>query len=132
LSINDFNEDALTITDLLKDSVENRNKLDYGAAVVLNEKENIYYIPSDINLASADMFLAGAMRREYILKRVLQKEAFGGYDYILVDCLPSLGILLINALTASDSVIVRRLGDEYEILSGHSRGKARKSGVYRA
>lgn len=69
--------------------------------------EGIDYIPSSISLATADVFLAGAMMREQTLKRVitplLNKNV---YDFIIVDCLPSLGILLTNALALADGVVI--------------------------
>lgn len=69
-------------------------------------KEGIDYIPSNIALSSADFFLITAMNREQVLKKVLDDKVAEAYDYIIIDCLPSLGILLINALAASDSVII--------------------------
>lgn len=68
--------------------------------------EGFDYIPSNLMLASADVFLAGAMMRETVLRRLLDTIQPGAYDYILLDCLPSLGILLTNALTAADGVLV--------------------------
>ena len=73
---------------------------------ICHNKEGIDYIPSDIVLASADVFLATAMCREQVLKNVLACPEVQQYDFVIIDCLPSLGILLTNALAASDSVII--------------------------
>lgn len=74
--------------------------------IIRKNNEGIDYIPSSIALASADMFLAQAMCREQVLKRILKHELFQEYEYIFVDCQPSLGILLTNALAASDEVLI--------------------------
>ncbi len=58
------------------------------------------------NLANAESYLMNALSRETVLKRILTNENLNEYDYVLLDCLPSLGILLVNALTASNSVII--------------------------
>lgn len=71
-----------------------------------NEKNNLYYIPADINLANAETMMATALARETILKRILSEEVTSQFDYVLIDCLPSLGILLINALTAANGMII--------------------------
>lgn len=68
--------------------------------------EGVDFIPSNILLASADVFLAGAMMRETVLRRLLATIQADEYDYILLDCLPSLGVLLTNALTAADGLLV--------------------------
>lgn len=75
-------------------------------AIRHNEIEGVDYIPSNIFLSSAEMFLSSCFSREKVLKKVLAEKALKRYDYILIDCLPSLGVLLVNALTASDSVII--------------------------
>lgn len=101
-----FQSDNLpTISELMLSIVNNQslNPLD---CVRTSQENKIDYIPSNISLASAEFFLASAISRETILRRVLQNESLRDYEYIIIDCLPSLGILLMNALSASDSVII--------------------------
>ena len=71
-----------------------------------NEKTDVDYIPADINLASIETFMATAISRETILKRILSDEVTYRYDFVLIDCLPSLSTLLINALAAADRVLI--------------------------
>jgi chromosome partitioning protein len=74
-------------------------------ALLKCEIENLSIIPSNIDLVGAEIEMLDRHEREKILKVVLKKiEA--DYDYILIDCSPSLGLLTVNALTASDSVII--------------------------
>ena len=95
-----------TISELLQ-SAANRelDKLDLGSCVRHNH-EGIDYIPSNILLASADIFLAQVICREQVLRKLLSHPAFGSYDYIIIDCLPSLNVLLTNALAASTGVLI--------------------------
>ena len=79
---------------------------DFRSCVRVSAENKISYIPSDINLANAESYMMNALSRETVLKRILKRENIDEYDYVLIDCLPSLGILLINALTASDRVII--------------------------
>jgi chromosome partitioning protein len=65
----------------------------------------LYLLPSHIDLVGAELELVSKNRREYVMKEVLQKIK-DDYDYIFIDCLPSLGIITLNALTAADSVLV--------------------------
>lgn len=90
-----------TIVDVLKGQAK------LSDCVVAAKSESFDYIPADISLATADMFLAQTMCREGILRKaILTDEKIQEYDYILIDCLPSLGILVTNALAASDGVII--------------------------
>lgn len=73
-------------------------------------------IPSDKNLAGAEVELVDEKGREYILKNILGKIK-KSYDYIIIDCPPSLGLLTINSLTAADSLLVP-IQCEYFALEG--------------
>lgn len=72
---------------------------------MLHCEENVDLIPSNILLSSVDMKLISTMCRESHLKRFINQQR-EHYDYILIDCLPTLGVLVQNALTAADSVII--------------------------
>jgi chromosome partitioning protein len=77
---------------------------------------NVDIVPSHIDLVAAEIELVDRENREYMLKEAL-KEAKDNYDYIIIDCAPSLGLITVNALTASDSVIIP-IQCEYFALEG--------------
>ena len=72
---------------------------------ILRHEEGVDFIPSNIDLEAIEVGLVNVMSRETTLKTYINKVK-DKYDYILIDCGPSLGMLTINALTASDSVII--------------------------
>lgn len=81
------------------------NRIDPETAIQATNTPNLYVIPSHIDLVGAEIEMLNSEDRENILKEILhplRKE----YDYILIDCSPSLGLITINALTASDSIII--------------------------
>jgi len=81
-----------------------RDGLDVNECVV-PLKDNLYIITSDIALAAQEMALVVRTMRELVLQKALEKVK-DMYDYILIDCPPQLSILTINALSASDKVII--------------------------
>ncbi|MEE9371903.1 MAG: AAA family ATPase [Saprospiraceae bacterium] len=74
-------------------------------AILETEIPNLDLLPSSIDLVGAEIELVNKSKREYALKKALKKIK-GDYDYIIIDCLPSLGLLTLNALTAADSVLI--------------------------
>ncbi|MCB0569726.1 MAG: ParA family protein [Phaeodactylibacter sp.] len=79
--------------------------LDAIDAIYETETPNLHIIPSTIDLVGAEIELVSRMKREYLLKEVTD-QVRDDYDYVFIDCLPSLGLITINALTAADSVLV--------------------------
>lgn len=80
-----------------------------------SEAEGLDYIPATLALSNADMVLFTAMNREMLLRRVLEAEIFQANDYILIDCLPSLGILTVNAFAAANSVLIPVQGQKFAV-----------------
>ncbi len=72
---------------------------------ILNIKENLDLIPCSLELSGIEMGLVNVMSRELILKSIIE-EIENDYDYILIDCSPSLGMLTINALAACNTVLI--------------------------
>ena len=95
------------------------NKIDPKSAVVETELENLSVIPSHIDLVGAEIEMLNFDNREKVMKDFLMKIK-DDFDYILIDCSPSLGLITVNALTASDSVIIP-VQCEYFALEGISK-----------
>jgi len=105
------NPDELPVklADLLQAEITKRTT---GQATDILSKENyiltahgVDFIPSSLDLASLELVLMNTIGRETVLKTFLEQFK-NQYQYILIDCLPSLGIFTVNALTASDEVII--------------------------
>ena len=72
---------------------------------IIHHKEGLDLMPCNIDLSGVDVSLVNAMSRELVLKTYVESmREF--YDYILIDCMPSLGMITVNSLTASDSVLI--------------------------
>jgi len=95
------------------------NGLDVKEALMKTKVENLDILMSNIQLAGAEIEMVPMLSRENILKRSLEPIR-DDYDYILIDCPPSLGLITINALTAADKVLVP-IQCEYYALEGLSQ-----------
>ena len=88
-------------------------------SIIKDVLDNLDVMPSNVNLAGAEIDLIGIEDREYILKKAINSVR-DNYDFIVVDCPPSLSMLTVNAMTASDTVLVP-IQCEYYALEGLSQ-----------
>lgn len=95
------------------------NKTDIREAIYTTDIEGLDIVPSHINLVGAEIEMLNLENREKILKGILSTIK-NEYDYILIDCSPSLGLVTVSALTAADSVIIP-VQCEYFALEGISK-----------
>ena len=109
----DKNQAENTVYELILDESE------LSDCIYSSVMENLSVIPSNINLSGAEIELIGFENKEYLLKSKLDMVK-DNYDYIIIDCPPSLNLLTINAMTAADSVIVP-IQCEYYALEGLSQ-----------
>lgn len=105
------NSVELTIYNLLLDP-----SISFQEVVQMSPIESLDLIPSNIDLSAAEIVLVSEVAREQMLKRALE-AAQESYNYVLIDCPPSLGLLTVNALTAADAVVIP-LECEYFALRG--------------
>lgn len=92
---------------------------DLEDCIIENVYENLSLIPSNVNLAGAEIELIGLEQKEYILKEQIDKVR-EQYDYIIIDCPPALSMLTINAMTTANTVLVP-IQCEYYALEGLSQ-----------
>ena len=96
-------EIEVTISTMLEKTMNEKNILPNEG--ILHHDEGVDLMPANIELSGMEVTLVNTMSRELILKDYLQNVK-KNYDYILIDCTPSLGMLTVNALTAADSVLI--------------------------
>ena len=96
-------EIPVTLTTVMQDIMDDRPFDVQGA--ILHHNEGVDLLPSNIELSGLEVRLINAISRESILRTCIN-EVKKNYDYVLVDCMPSLGMLTINALAAADSVVI--------------------------
>ncbi|MBQ8185181.1 MAG: ParA family protein [Lachnospiraceae bacterium] len=109
----DKNSVELTVYDLIL------GECSIEESVIVTDFDNLYLIPSNVDLAAAEIELIGISEKEYILQKAV-KEIRDDYDYIIIDCPPSLNMLTINAMTTADTVLVP-IQCEYYALEGLSQ-----------
>lgn len=101
-----------TSATLMMDCINDEN---HGAGFgILKHPEGVYLLPGNIDLSGLEVTLVNVMCREMILKRYLSRLT-QLYDYILIDCMASLGTLTINALAAADSVLIPLMAEKPSI-----------------
>ena len=99
----DPEELEITIADIYKKIMQEEEV--YPDDGILISDEGVHILPANLNLCAVEMMLMSAMSREYILKSYIDIAA-DRYDYILLDCPPSLGLLTLNNLAAADEVLI--------------------------
>ena len=103
LGIRTTDELSVTIVDLMKSVIDGKAPPDnYG---IIHQAEGVDLLPANIELSGFEVSMVNVMSREFVLREALEplKEQ---YDHILIDCMPSLGMMTVNALAAADSVII--------------------------
>ena len=108
MGIHDPDNIPVTLSTLMERSIKDEDINSKEA--ILKHDEGIDLIPSNLELSSMEVSLVNAMSREFTLKNAI-RNVENKYDYILIDCMPSLGMITINALACCDKVIIPVQGE---------------------
>lgn len=103
LGITRPDEIDVTLASLMRFAMEDRDMPEVKG--IMTHPEGVDFIPSNIELSGIETSLVNMMSREYVLGDVIQSLK-NAYDYILIDCMPSLGMMTINAMACADSLII--------------------------
>ena len=103
MGIHDPDNIPVTLSTLMERSIKDEDINSKEA--ILKHDEGIDLIPSNLELSSMEVSLVNAMSREFTLRNCLS-DIKDKYDYVLIDCMPSLGMITINALACADKVII--------------------------
>lgn len=96
---------SISIADAIEQELKNID--DYSSELIQSYNKNLDYISTSLTLSAIEMSLVMTSAREYILKDILNRlKVQERYDFVLIDCMPALNILLINALTAATTVLI--------------------------
>lgn len=92
-----------TVTDVIS-RIINEEEIPNGLGIV-HVSDRLDLLPANIDLSAVEVSMVNVMSRELVLRSYLEKVG-SGYDFVLIDCMPSLGVLTVNALASADSVLI--------------------------
>jgi len=103
LGFKDIDSIKITLAQIMNNII---NDLEFENELgIIHHEENIDILPANIELAALEVILVNAMRRELVMRDYINRVN-DKYDYILIDCMPSLGMITINALSCADSILI--------------------------
>ena len=92
----------ITLATIMASIINDEEKPEYG---ILRHEEGVDFMPGNIELSGLETSLVNVMSREMVLRTYIEQQK-DRYDYILIDCMPSLGMITINAFTSADSILI--------------------------
>ena len=103
LGIQELDRLEITLATIMASIINDEEiKLEYG---ILRHEEGVDFMPGNIELSGLETSLVNVMSRETVLRTYIEQQK-DRYDYILIDCMPSLGMITINAFTSADSILI--------------------------